>query len=102
MWIWVKKHEIKYQKDRESINLFSEIDGNLSVEVKWFSKTCKMYICYICSKECHRQKNGCELQKGKLKYFSYQKGMQIENICEFRAPRHSNESSMIRLIINTL
>lgn len=96
----LKKHEIEKQKDQELIKacLFGEIDGNMGVEVKCFCKTCKMYICYICSKECHRQKNGCELQKGKLKYYSYQKGMQMENICECRAPRHSNKTSMIRLI----
>ena len=95
----LKKHEIEKQKDQELIKacLFGEIDANMGVEIKCFCKTCKIYICFICSKECHKQKNGCELQKGKLKYYNYDKG-QVDNLCECRAPRHSNKTSMIRII----
>ena len=95
----LKKHEIEKQKDQELIKacLFGEIDANMGVEIKCFCKTCKIYICFICSKECHKQKNGCELQKGKLKYYNYDKG-QMDNLCECRAPRHSNKTSMIRII----
>ena len=93
----LKKHEIEKQKDQELIKtcLFGEIDSNMGVDIKCFCKTCKIYICYICSKECHKQKNGCELQKGKLKYHNYDK---MENVCECKAPRHSNKTSMIRII----
>ena len=96
----LKKHEIEKQKDQELIKacLFGEIDGNMGIDIKCYCKTCKIYICYICSKECHKSKNGCELQKGKLKYYNYQKDIQMENVCECKAPRHSNKTSMIRLI----
>ena len=96
----LKKHQIEKQKDQELIKacLFGEIDGNMGIDIKCYCKTCKIYICYICSKECHKSKNGCELQKGKLKYYNYQKDIQMENVCECKAPRHSNKTSMIRLI----
>ena len=100
----LKKHEIEKQKDQELIKtcLFGEIDSNMGLERKCFCKTCKMYICYICSKECHKQKNGCELQKGKLEHnYNYNSNYdrsQFENICECKAPRHSNKTSMIRII----
>ena len=95
----LKKHEIEKQKDQELIKtcLFGEIDSNMGVEIKYFCKTCKIYICYICSKECHKQKNGCELQKGKFDHYNKEKG-QIEYTCECKTPRHSNKTSMIRII----
>ena len=93
----LKKHEIEKQKDQELIKtcLFGEIDANMGVEINYYCNTCKIYICYICSKECHRQKNGCDLQK--IKYQEYGK-RHFENICDCKAPRHSNKNSMIRII----
>ena len=95
----LKKHEIEKQKDQELIKacLFGEIDSNMGIEIKCFCKTCKIYICYICSKECHKQKNGCELQRGKIRHNNHDKG-HMENVCECKAPRHSNKTSMIRII----
>ena len=94
----LKKHEIEKQKDQDLIKacLFGEIDTNMGIEITCFCKTCKIHICYICSKECHKQKNGCELQRGKLKYYNYDR--QVENVCECKTPRHSNKTSMIRII----
>ena len=96
----LKKHEIEKQKDQELIKacLFGEIDSNMGIEIKCFCKTCKIYICYICSKECHKQKNGCELQRGKIRHNNHDKGGHMENVCECKAPRHSNKTSMIRII----
>ena len=96
----LKKHQIEKQKDQElfKVCLFGEVDVNMGFDIKCFCKTCKLYICYICSKECHKQKNGCELHKGKMRYYNYDKGQKNENICECKAPRHSNKNSMIRLI----
>ena len=96
----LKKHQIEKQKDQELIKacLFGEVDLNMGFDIKCYCKTCKIYICYICSKECHKQKNGCELHRGKIRYYNYDKGQNNENICECKAPRHSNKNSMIRLI----
>ena len=96
----LKKHQIEKQKDQELIKacLFGEVDTNMGFDIKCFCKTCKMYICYICSKECHKQKNGCELHKGKIRYYNYDKGQNNENACQCKAPRHSNKNSMIRII----
>ena len=97
----LKKHQIEKQKDQELIKacLFGEVDINMGFDIKCFCKTCKMYICYICSKECHKQKNGCELHKGKIRYYNYEKGQNSnENACQCKAPRHSNKNSMIRII----
>ena len=38
------------------------------------------------------------MHKGKIRYYNYDKGQKNENICECKAPRHSNKNSMIRLI----
>ena len=96
----LKKHQIEKQKDQELIKacLFGEVDISMGFDIKCFCKTCKIYICYICSKECHKQKNGCELHKGRMRYYNYDKGKNNENTCECKAPRHSNKNSMIRLI----
>ena len=96
----LKKHQIEKQKDQDLIKvcLFGEVDINMGFEIKCFCKTCKIYVCYICSKECHKQKNGCELHKGKMRYYNYDKEQKNENACQCKAPRHSNKNSMIRLI----
>jgi hypothetical protein len=96
----LKKHQIEKQKDQELLKvcLFGEVDINMGFDIKCFCKTCKLYICYICSKECHKQKNGCELHKGKIRYYNNDKAHNHGNMCECKAPRHSNKNSMIRLI----
>ena len=96
----LKKHQIEKQKDQELLKvcLFGEVDVNMGFDIKCFCKTCKLYICYICSKECHKQKNGCELHKGKIRYYNNDKAHNHGNMCECKAPRHSNKNSMIRLI----
>ena len=96
----LKKHQIEKQKDQELIKacLFGEVDNNMGFEIKCYCKICKIYICYICSKECHKQKNGCDLHKGKMRYYNYDKNQNNEIICECKASRHSNKNSMIRII----
>ena len=93
-----KKHQIEKQKDQELIKacLFWEVDLSMGLEINNYCKNCRLFLCTICAKECHK-KNGCDVIKEKKRYFNYDKE-QNESICQCKAPRHSNKNSMIRLM----
>ena len=68
----------------------------MGLEINNYCKNCRLFLCTICAKECHK-KNGCDVIKEKKRYFNYDKE-QNESICQCKAPRHSNKNSMIRLM----
>ena len=94
-----KKHQIEKQKDQELIKacLFWEVDLSMGLKINNYCKNDKIYLCSICAKECHK-KRGCDVQKEKMRYFNNYDKNQKDNLCQCKAPKHSNKNSMIRLI----